>query len=63
MSAPWQCSPWPRPPLKVVILVVILTFVVILAVLGYAPAVAIGVAVVAMTAASDPGAARAALEI
>jgi hypothetical protein len=41
--------------------VVILTFVVILAMLGYAPAVAIGVAVVAVTAASDPRAARAAL--
>lgn len=63
LPAPWPCSPRSLPWPKVFVLVIILTFVVVLAMLGYAPAVAIGVVVIAVTAASNPGAARASLGI
>jgi hypothetical protein len=43
-----------------VILVIILTFIVVLAFLGYAPVLALGVVVTAMAAISDPRAALAA---
>jgi hypothetical protein len=52
-------APWPVP--RIVILVIILTFVAGMAVLGWTPAVALGVAAAAVAVADDPRTVRAAL--
>lgn len=53
-------TPWPTP--RIVILVIILTFVVGMAVLGWPPAVALGVAATAVAVADDPTTLRAVLQ-
>jgi hypothetical protein len=47
------CFPNPAAP-KAGVLVIVLTFVIILTVLGYAPALALGIVVVATAVAVDP---------
>jgi hypothetical protein len=53
------CTPWLAP--RIVILVIILTFVVGMAVLGWTPAAALGVAAAAVAVADDPTTLRAIL--
>ena len=62
LPTPPACPGLPglTPRVRVVILVIILTFIVVLAFLGYAPVLALGVVVTAMAAISDPRAALAA---
>jgi hypothetical protein len=59
LPRPPRGAPWPVP--RVVILVIILTFIATMARLGYAPAVALGLVVAAAAIADDPETARAVL--
>jgi hypothetical protein len=56
----WQCSPWPLP--RIVVLVIILAFVVVMTADGCPPAMALGLAAAALTAAGACSPAKAALE-
>jgi hypothetical protein len=54
----WQYPARPLPP-RIVVLVIILVFIATMAALGYAPAIALGVVLAALTAVGSPGTALA----
>jgi hypothetical protein len=54
-----RCTPWPTP--RILILVIILTFVTGMAVLGWPPVVALGMAAAAVAVADNPTTLRAIL--